>query len=173
MAKASSRPLGAEMNSAIVSWQSVWNVPRLANLTRATFSERLQRSLGRCTPATGRVSLASRLRRGSRDRLLETFCHEVAHVAVYQLHGSAVRPHGPEWAALVRAAGYEPHTRVTRRQRAQPTTKDQPAVQYPIVHTCPVCHNRRFARRVMRAWRCRTCVDNGLAGELIATRTNV
>src|SRR5678815_4851567 len=110
MARASSQPLDAEMNSAIMRWQSTWNVTRLIDLTRITFSERLQRSLGRCTPATGRVSLASRLRRGSRDRLLETLCHEIAHVAVYQLHGSAARPHGPEWAALVRAVGYEPHT---------------------------------------------------------------
>jgi ribosomal protein L37AE/L43A len=44
--------------------------------------------------------------------------------------------------------------------------------RYTVVHTCPVCHSRRFARRVMRAWRCRTCVDAGLSGELIATRVD-
>ncbi len=40
-----------------------------------------------------------------RDMLDETVPHEVAHVAVHRLHGRRVRPHGPEWKALMQAFG--------------------------------------------------------------------
>ena len=166
--------LNNQLHAAIVVWQSTWHTPGLADRTRVTFSPRLERTLGRCVPATGRVTLTTRLRRGSRERLLGTLCHEVAHVAVYMLHGSTARPHGPEWAALVRAAGFDPGTHARPRYRAAKqaiATKPKPT-RYTVVHTCTVCHSRRYARRVMSAWRCRTCVDAGLPGELIATRVD-
>ena len=171
----SATPLNAQLHDAIVGWQSMWHTPGLADLTRVTFSPRLGRSLGRCVPAAGRVTLTTRLRRASRNRLLETLCHEVAHVAAYMLHGSAARPHGPEWAALVRAAGYDPSTHAQPRRGAPKTPKRPPRAKSPrftVVHTCPVCHSRRYARRVMSAWRCRTCVDAGLSGKMIATRVD-
>lgn len=40
-----------------------------------------------------------------RDMLDETVPHEVAHVAVHRLYGRRVRPHGPEWKALMQAFG--------------------------------------------------------------------
>jgi predicted SprT family Zn-dependent metalloprotease len=164
--------LDASLRDAIVGWQSTWHTPGLAALTRVTFSPRLERSLGRCVPSTGRVTLTTRLRRASRDRLLETLCHEVAHVAAYILHGSAARPRGPEWAALLRAAGFDPGTHGPPPRRAPKPTKRKPHAtpRFTVVHTCPVCHSRRYAQRVMSAWRCRTCVDAGLAGELTAKR---
>ena len=173
--RSSAPSLNDQLYDAIVSWQSTWHTPGLADLTRVTFSPRLERSLGRCVPASGRVTLATRLRRASRERLLETLCHEVAHVAAYMLHGSSARPHGPEWAALVRAAGFDPATHAQSRRGATKSPKRPPRVRPPrftVVHTCPVCHSRRYARRVVSAWRCRTCVDAGLAGELIATRVD-
>ena len=173
--RSSTPPLTDQLHDAIVSWQSTWHTPGLADITRITFSPRLERSLGCCVPATGRVTLTTRLRRGSRERLLETLCHEVAHVAAYMLHGTAARPHGPEWAALVRAAGFDPGTHA-RPRRGAPKKPTRPAYAHPprftVVHTCPVCHSRRFGRRVMSAWRCRTCVDAGLSGELIAARVD-
>jgi predicted SprT family Zn-dependent metalloprotease len=170
----SATPLNDQLQDAIVGWQSMWHTPGLADLTRITFSSRLDRSLGRCVPATGRVTLTTRLRRGSRKRLLETLCHEVAHVAAYLLHGGTARPHGPEWAALVRDAGFDPGTHARSRRHASkqaepPTSKPS---RYAVVHTCPVCQSRRFARRTIPAWRCRTCVDAGLSGDLLATRVD-
>lgn len=167
--------LNDHLHNAIVGWESTWHTSGLADLTHVTFSARLHRSLGRCVPATGRVTLTTRLRRGSRERLLETLCHEVAHVAVYMLRGSAAQPHGPEWAALVRAAGFDPGTHARPRRGTPKTPKRRPRVKPPrftVVHTCPVCHCRRYARRVMRAWRCRACADAGLSGELIAKRVD-
>jgi SprT protein len=177
MAMRSSAPsLNDELHNVIISWEPTWRTPGLANLTRVTFSPRLERSFGRCVPATGRVTLTTRLRRGSRERLLETLCHEVAHVAAYMLHGTAARPHGPEWAALVRAAGFDPGTHARPRHGAWKPPKRRPRAKPPrftVVHTCPVCHSRRFARRVISAWRCRPCVDAGLSGELTAKRVDV
>jgi SprT protein len=170
----SAQPLSDTLRDAIQSWQSTWHTPGLADLTRVTFSPRLERSLGRCVPATGCVTLTARLRRGSRERLLETLCHEVAHVAAYMLYGSAVRPHGAEWAALVRVAGFDPgtHARPRRHAPRQARPTNPRGSTYTVVHMCPVCHSRRFARRVMSAWRCGTCVDAGLSGVLIATRVD-
>lgn len=173
--RSSASSLNDQLHAAIVGWQSTWHSPGLADQTHVTFSPRLERSLGRCVPATGRVTLTTRLRRGPRERLLETLCHEVAHVAAYMLHGSAARPHGPEWAALVRAAGFDPDTHARPRRGTPKTATRLPRAKpsrFTVVHTCPVCHFRRFARRVMSAWRCRTCVDAGFSGELIATRVD-
>jgi len=41
--------------------------------------------------------LAAHLENGIGDPLEEVLCHELAHVAVYRLHGRAARTHGPEW----------------------------------------------------------------------------
>ena len=37
--------------------------------------------------------------------LRETVPHEVAHVVTWLLHGQRVRPHGPEWRAVMRHLG--------------------------------------------------------------------
>ena len=48
--------LNDQLHDAIVGWEFTWHTPGLADLTRVTFSPRLARSLGRCGPATGRVT---------------------------------------------------------------------------------------------------------------------
>lgn len=43
------------------------------------------------------------------ENLRATVPHEVAHYAVYRVHGGRrVRPHGPQWQAIMRALGAEP-----------------------------------------------------------------
>jgi SprT protein len=39
------------------------------------------------------------------DFLAETVPHEVAHLAAFARHGTRIRPHGPEWRAIVRRLG--------------------------------------------------------------------
>ena len=34
-------------------------------------------------------------------------CHEAAHLVVWKRYGKSVRPHGPEWRALVQEAGFD------------------------------------------------------------------
>lgn len=46
-----------------------------------------------------------------REILERTVPHEVAHVAMHQVHGHRVRPHGPEWKALMQAFGVDASTR--------------------------------------------------------------
>jgi predicted SprT family Zn-dependent metalloprotease len=76
----------------------------------------MTRSLGRCHPERRLIRLASWLREAPDVLLAEVLCHEVAHVAVHELHGSDCRPHGSEWKALMRTAGYPARTRIPEGQ---------------------------------------------------------
>jgi SprT protein len=100
--------------------------------------------------------------------VLEALCHELAHVVVHKMHRGRRRPHGPEWAELVTAAGFPPRMRV-------PLPSDTPtgaafrrraASRLLYLHVCPVCHARRLARRRVTRWRCAACVAAGLEGRL-------
>ena len=42
------------------------------------------------------------------DFLATTVPHEVAHLVAYARHGSRIRPHGPEWQAIMRHFGVAP-----------------------------------------------------------------
>ena len=97
--------------------------------------------------------------------LREVLSHEIAHIAVRDLHGVGRRPHGPEWMALVRAAGFEPQKRIAWSSGSR--TPNASAIQRPnYLHRCPVCQLRRIARRPVRHWRCAACVTAGLSGRL-------
>jgi predicted SprT family Zn-dependent metalloprotease len=96
----------------------------------------------------------------------EVICHEAAHFVVWQRHGRAARPHGPEWAALVSLAGFEP--KATRVGCGLP--RRRPVVTSAFRHICPVCHfSKRSARRMPR-WRCPECRAIGLDGSLRVER---
>jgi SprT protein len=152
----------------VLAWSSLWGTPDLPATIHITFSPRLRASLGRCSPRTGSIRLNPGLLDADPAILREVLCHEAAHVAAWLLHGRRARPHGREWKDLMRAAGYEP--RVRWPHQALPgalRAARRPAVLY--LHTCPVCHARRTARRPVRAWRCRRCVEDGLDGRLEIT----
>jgi predicted SprT family Zn-dependent metalloprotease len=141
------------------TWARLWGVPGLDARLSIEWSRRLRRSLGRAFPQRGLVKLSAALRSAPAERVLETLCHEVAHIAVLELHGAPCRPHGPEWAALVRAAGFVPSVRLRG-------TTERPGDVRLYLHWCPVCHARRVARRAVRRWRCAGCVGAGLDGTL-------
>jgi SprT protein len=96
-------------------------------------------------------------------------CHEMAHLAVRKLHGRHVRPHGPEWRALLRSAGFEPRSRLPS-PNGDPRPKRKRRAPYVYLHRCPVCQRYRIARRLMSRWRCSDCVTSGLEGRLTVTR---
>ena len=148
----------------------VWGVPRLEQCARVEFSPRLSKSLGMAYPWLGLVRLNPVLAGPAHRHLLaEVLCHEVAHVAVYELHGPRRRPHGPEWAALVRAAGFEPRSRM-HLEGGPPTVRPRLPRPGPVfVHRCPVCGMERSARRPCPRWRCAACVAAGLEGRLLVT----
>lgn len=92
----------------VAEWTRLWGVPGLEERLDIRFSGRLLRSLGRCNPSRGLIRLKPRLAVGDDALLREVVCHEVAHAAVFAIHRRRVRPHGKEWGALMRAAGYRP-----------------------------------------------------------------
>lgn len=98
----------------------------------------------------------------------EVICHEAAHFAVLQRRRKVLRPHGPEWAALVQQAGFEPKA---SRVRCGQSKQRRPATKRALLHTCPVCHFSKRAARQMPRWRCPECRSIGLDGLLRVERS--
>lgn len=144
-----------------------WGEPDLAATVTVAVSARLRTSLGRCHPLTGHIALHPSLTRESLDRLPLVLSHELAHLVAYRRHGAVANPHGPQWRALVQAAGFDPSVTLSGFD-GESAESVNPILMY--VHTCPVCHSRRLARRPVRRWRCAECVGAGLRGELMISR---
>ena len=100
--------------------------------------------------------------------LPEVLCHEAAHVAVYEIFGSSCRPHGPEWAELVRKAGFLPRLRIGVSTEESKDRKNE-TKNRSYEHRCPVCQFVRYARHPNRRWRCADCCAAGLDGKLLIT----
>jgi len=147
-------------------WAALWCVDDLIRQVQVEPGRRLRRSLGRCQPETGDVRIHPALfDPQNADLFREVVCHEVAHAAVYMLHGRKVRPHGREWKLLVAAAGYEPSTKMDpRRLPRRLQVGMAPKTLYR--HSCPVCGATRSAGRRVANWRCRACHESGLEGRL-------
>jgi len=140
-----------------------WGLEHLAQKIVVEYSPRLRRSLGRTRVDDRRVRLNVELVDADPALRAEVLCHELAHIAVHEIHGCDTKPHGPEWRELVTRAGYDPATRIAvpsgnRRELRRPKRFE---------HVCPVCQCKRYAGRPMRLWRCRTCYQAGLDGRLV------
>lgn len=149
---------------------SLWGVSGLESTLDIRVSQRMRTSLGRCRAAAGEIRIASFLLEAPESLVREVVGHEVAHAAVAELHGSRVRPHGPEWKALMSAAGFEPRVRLphTELERLPPRSR---GARILWEHRCPVCQMQRLAGRPVRQWRCAACRDAGLEGALVISRT--
>ena len=165
MSNAAIRSALTDLDERLAAWSSIWQLPDLTRGLEIQVSSRLRRSLGRCDPRRGIVRLNPALLETPEQWLIETLCHEVAHVAAFRLHGPKIRPHGKEWAALMTAAGFKPQARVLERTMPKAIRqRSQPRRLY--LHRCRVCRARRVARRPVRRWLCRRCVEAGLPGRL-------
>jgi SprT protein len=166
---ASTPSLPSPLRDELKRWLHLWSVPDLETETRIEWSPRLVRSLAHSYPERRLVRISSHLA-GAPDGLLrEVLCHELAHLATRELHGRNIRPHGPEWKALMTSAGFEPRTRLPSPERALRLRRRRPA-PYVYIHRCPVCQISRPARRLVSRWRCAACVASGLEGRLDITR---
>lgn len=154
----------SELLHQVAQWSTLWGVPGLENRLTLAFSARLRTALGRAVPNRQSVRLNAALLHGPQPLMLEVLCHEVAHLAVFELHGR-VRPHGAEWQALVHAAGFTPRIRaaVGDIESVIPSLRARQLYD----HRCPVCQARRIARRRVTQWRCAACIDAGLDGHLV------
>ncbi len=157
-----SGPAAPEKLSAQADWYfSFWRAPELIGTVKVSYSNRMRVTLGRACPERGYIHLNARLRELDPALIDEVVCHEAAHILVYHRYGRSARPHGAEWAALLRQAGYRPRTRMPI---AVPGVA---SIRRRYAHRCPVCRTVRFAKRPVTNWRCATCIDAGLSGQLI------
>ncbi len=146
-----------------------WSVPKLKDGVRVVPSSRMTRALARAYPRLNTIRISTRVLEAAHAEFLrEVVVHEAAHVAAYLKHGARIRPHGREWQALVRHAGYEPRVRFdSGRIEGLPAPRQRPRVYQ---HRCPVCHWTHLARTTNRRWRCAICVRAGREGRLVVSK---
>lgn len=157
--------LPEDLTQLVRSWGLRWGVPGLELRVRVQWSRRLRTSLGRAFPARHLVRLDQALASATPTLLVQTLCHEVAHVAVAELFPAGAKPHGAEWAALMKSAGFEPQVR-TPNVAGTAILGQSPSARRLYLHRCPVCQSRRLGRRPVHAWRCAACAAVGLPGQL-------
>ena len=153
-------------NAHLMSLARVWNKPRVLRLQIAV-NPRLKSTLARWRPPSNVLEISSTARSRSSRALREIIAHEAAHVLVWERFGHLAQPHGPEWATLMRSAGFEPratHVRCGQRRRARNGNR--------VRHFCAVCHFYTFAKRRIPSWRCPNCRSIGLEGMLNVERVS-
>lgn len=156
-------------STRIAGFGESWGLPRLGAEVSIRTSSRMRVSLGRCAPLSGSIRIASFLLDGPAALLEEVLAHELAHVAVVQLHGAGRRPHGEEWRALMRRVGHDPRPTIPREEfeRLLPIRAGR---RVAWEHRCPRCGARRLAGRPVRGWRCARCRVAGFGGRLEVER---
>jgi len=169
------RDFEAHCRALVVGFATTWARPGLEETITIELSTRLTRAIGRAMPRSRRIRLAATVAEAPDATIAEILCHEVAHIVAWDLFGASARPHGREWAALMRAAGFEPRIRLDPASRGlrMPTPARPPASSrrtWLYEHRCPVCLASRTSGRVVRRWRCARCVRVGLDGELVVER---
>lgn len=151
------------------AWFAGWQLAPLAATVRVRFSARMFRAIGRCAPYRRQVTFAVGVREMTPVLVREVLAHELAHIAAYELHGAAIRPHGPEWGALMRAVGFVPRVRFADAE-AIALVRARARLPVRYLHQCPVCRAGRVAARRMPRWRCGACYAVGGDGLLEITR---
>lgn len=147
-----------------------WGVSGLHKKVNVQFSPRMTTSLGRCYPVRKLIRLNSVLDDPrNRELLAETLCHEMAHVAVFSLHEKKVKPHGVEWQALMRMAGYEPRVSIDAKEIAGHKRRTTIS-KYIYTHYCPRCKIKFIAGRTDRRWRCESCSREKQPGVLLVSK---
>jgi predicted SprT family Zn-dependent metalloprotease len=169
MTPTGSRTIEQNVLALLGHWGHRWGLPGFSQTVRIEWARRFRRSLGRVHLDRRVVRLSEALAVAPPEVLLEVLCHEIAHLAASDLHGRHCRPHGPEWAALVRAAGFEPRRRIPWSLPRPPSAQQTAARVRRYIHRCPVCQLHWTAGRPVRQWRCAPCVAAGLSGHLDIT----
>jgi predicted SprT family Zn-dependent metalloprotease len=166
-------PVVEPYREIISGWASTWQLPGLLDEVIIEFSNRLRSSIGLCYPERSLIRLHRVVRELDEPIFLEILCHELAHVAVYRLHGRGARPHGREWASLLGLAGFPARTRLPHGTVF--STEEQRATRKTVLwhHRCPVCRAQRTARRPVYTWRCVECRNHGYTGKLEIEREEV
>ena len=159
----SNRPIGTA-GRYLSSLARIWKYPRVSQLN-VVINPRLKSTIARWLPPSDAIEVSVTARSRGTSAFHKILCHEAAHVVVWNRFGRTSRPHGREWAALMRAAGVEPRATLMRcgaSRRSGSGTR--------VRHVCTVCHFSALAKRVMPQWRCPECRLIGLQGKLRTER---
>jgi predicted SprT family Zn-dependent metalloprotease len=148
----------------LASLAVTWKYPQVSELG-ITFNPSLTSTLARWMPPGNVVEISAAAKSRSERTLKEIITHEAAHVMVWHRCGRAARPHGAEWAAQMRAAGFEPRATLIHCGYRRPVSSS-----VRVRHFCAICHFSKFAKRRMPRWRCPECRAIGLEGKLETER---
>lgn len=156
---------------ALRSWECLWDDARLADGVTVVFGARLRRSLGRATPATGRIALHPALRDGPVEWLLEVPCHAAARIAAARCADDA----GGRIRVRMVPSGRHSSTRRGTGRAWVSTGRPLWACRLPRAECAPCwCTPARCitpsAARAVPGWRCAECVAAGLDGVLQVRR---
>lgn len=160
--KAASRDFPTEPVCAYLrSLARLWQEPAIARL-RIAVNPRLVSTTARLRVSARLIEVNRRVVHLRPVALQEIICHEAAHAVIARRLRSSVRPHGREWAELVRAAGFVGRPSLIRCGERRASVAN--VVQFR--HVCLVCHFSKRAKRRMPRWRCPECRQVGLDGLL-------
>ncbi|MEI7730351.1 MAG: SprT-like domain-containing protein [Verrucomicrobiota bacterium] len=166
-ARPPSAPLDFGLMAHLEQWCHLWQVPDLPAQIHILFSPRLHCALGRCRPRQGRITLSDILLLEPNHKLLvETLCHEAAHLAAYQKFGARIKPHGPEWRHLMQVAGYAPNV-TARREHVFGLEQRLAKIRRRYEYHCPQCNITHLRRSQNPRLRCRACFTAGRSGLLL------
>lgn len=158
----------ATLHPLVRKWARKWKTPGIVDV-EIGFSSRMRTSLGRAYLRKKIVRLNEiLLLPENRELFVEVACHEIAHLAAYELSHGSCRPHGAEWARLVSAAGFSPRLRA-KAVGPEPVRRSKSSAKVVYLHRCRTCHAMRTAPRPMTHWRCSACAAAGLPGEISIT----
>ena len=162
-------PKSAEkLRSDTYRWARIWGIHSLPDLVKIRPNDRLRTTVARYRRDTKTIEIGARFL-ALRTRQSEVLAHEMAHAVVDLMYGRSARAHGKEWQALVRTAGFSPRACLAAAHRRCVRPDAGQSIRYE--HRCPVCQMVRVSRGPVRAWRCRSCVEAGLRGNLEIIRT--
>lgn len=129
---------------------ALWGRPGL--VYTLSYNRRMRTRAGAAFPLRHHIDLNPRLLAREPRVCHEVFAHELAHLVVHADHGLAVRPHGPEWRALMRAAGFEPRVRHDLDVRGLQRRR-----RWLYLYLCTGCSESWFGRRARPGRPCPHC----------------
>ncbi len=150
----------------LASLAMAWRHSRVG-LLEITLNPNLRSTLARWIPPSKAIEISTSAKLRGARALREIISHEAAHVVVWDRSGRAALPHGREWAALMRAAGFEPRATLVGCGYRRGVSD-----RMRIRHYCSVCHFSKTAKMRMARWRCPECRAIGLEGTLKMERVH-
>jgi predicted SprT family Zn-dependent metalloprotease len=146
-------PTSGELHDYGEELLALWDATEISGAWRAEWNSRMRTRAGVAYLEALRIELNPRLLARHPEQVSECLAHELAHLVVHRRHGRAASAHGPEWAALMKIAGFAP----SRVHHFDTRGLKQERRRYVYLHQCVACGAHWIARKVRRDLVCRDC----------------